>query len=111
MTFPPEIQADIARVDALGVRLRALITADWAQTPPTLQAWYWHWSGDEDDAPVPTSVIYSGFSKKCFVSAGQLGIKQAIDCDEYGGWWLLMVEPTTPKPHRRNFVGVGELGR
>lgn len=70
----------------------------WTQDPPTIGDWYWHWSGDEDDSPIPTSVQWSGFSGKCFVSCGQLGLGQAIDCDQYGGWWHPMEAPILPIP-------------
>lgn len=67
----------------------------WTTTPPTEQAWYWHWNGDHDCAPLPISVLYSGTSGKCFVSMGQLGIKHAIDCDQYGGFWMKLERPKT----------------
>ena len=82
----------------------------WTREVPALQRWYWHWSGEEDDAPLPTSVFLDGQDKP-FVTCGQLGLRHAIDCEEYGGWWHPMKEPSTPKPHQRNFVGVGELER
>lgn len=65
----------------------------WKKEPPTEQNWYWHWNGDPDCAPLPTCVLFSGTSQKCFVSAGQLGIKEAIDCDQYGGLWAEMLTP------------------
>lgn len=69
--------------------------AEWSSVAPTEQAWYWHWNGDEESRPVPTSVLYSGSAQKCFVSIGQLGITDAIMCDEYGGYWMRMTEPGT----------------
>lgn len=60
---------------------------------PTEQGWYWHWNGDEECRPLPTSVLWSGCTKSCFVSTGQLGLTQAVDCKEYGGYWLKMTEP------------------
>lgn len=68
-------------------------TGEWTQTPPTLQGEYWHWNGDQDSAPLPMFVLWSGHTKKCFVSMGQLGITQAVDCDEYGGWWMPLYAP------------------
>lgn len=53
----------------------------WTQETPQSQGWYWHWNGDADCAPLPTSVLFSGFLGKCFVSRGQLGITKAVDCD------------------------------
>lgn len=69
--------------------------AEWSDAPPTKQGWYWHWNGDHDSAPLPTSVLYSGTSGKCFVSSGQLGLDTAIDCDEYGGFWAPLPRPST----------------
>lgn len=68
----------------------------WTQTPPTKQDWYWHWNGDDDCAPLPMSVLYSGTTGKCFVASGQLCIEHAIDCEEYGGWWKPIKTPMTP---------------
>ncbi len=68
----------------------------WSNEPPTKQQWYWHWNGDEDSAPLPMSVLDSGTSRKCFVSRGQLGITEAIDCDVFGGWWIPMQPPHIP---------------
>jgi hypothetical protein len=59
--------------------------------------WYWHWNGDEDSAPIPTSVFLGGAKREPFVTCGQLGLRHAIDCREYGGWWMPLIEPTTPK--------------
>jgi len=68
-------------------------SAKWSKEPPSRQGLYWHWSGDLDAGPIPLSVMWSGFSGKCFVSIGQYGITQAIDCDEYGGYWQPAIEP------------------
>lgn len=68
---------------------------EWSNIPPTEQGWYRHWNGDHNSAPIPTSVLYSGTSKKCFVSAGQLGLDHAIDCDEYGGFWAPLPRQST----------------
>jgi hypothetical protein len=70
---------------------------EWSKEPPTEQGEYWHWNGDEDCAPFPMFVLFSGFSGKCFVSRGQLGIERAIDCDQYGGWWMRVIAPAVPK--------------
>lgn len=67
----------------------------WGKAAPTEQGWYWHWNGDPGCSPVPMSVLWSGTTKRCFVSAGQLGINRAIDCAEYGGYWMPMQEPGT----------------
>ena len=76
--------------------LVGLLRGLWTQTPPAEQGTYWHWNGDEDCAPLPIFVLWSGFSGKCFVSCGQLGFKDAIDCDKYGGWWLPLYAPPLP---------------
>lgn len=68
----------------------------WTQTPPTHQGQYWHWNGDDTCSPLPMFILWSGTSGKCFVSAGQLGITEAIDCDKYGGWWMRLLAPPLP---------------
>lgn len=68
----------------------------WTQNPPTEQGRYWHWNGDEDCAPLPMFILWSGHTGKCFVSRGQLGIEHAIDCDQYGGWWMPLYAPPLP---------------
>lgn len=68
----------------------------WSQTPPSQSGFYWHWNGDEDSAVLPLTVMYSGASGKCFVSIGQYGITEAVDCDQYGGWWAELKEPNAP---------------
>lgn len=68
----------------------------WTATPPKVQGWYWHWNGDVDSSPVPTSLLYSGWRDACFVSAGQLGLTEAVFCAEYGGYWYPMDEPALP---------------
>lgn len=72
-------------------------TSTWTKEPPTEQGWYWHWNGCLCCAPFPLSIIWSGFSQKCFVSIGNAGISRAIDCDEYGGWWMKVDEPPIPR--------------
>lgn len=69
----------------------------WTETAPTKQGLYWHWSGSHDDAPIVLSVIYSGTNEQCFVSAGQYGIKTAIYCESYGGWWAECTPPELPE--------------
>lgn len=69
----------------------------WSQSEPTKQGLYWHWSGDNDDAPIVLSVLKSGTNKKCFVSTGQYGINKAIFCSEYGGWWAICAQPKLPE--------------
>jgi hypothetical protein len=68
----------------------------WTQEPPTEQGTYWHWNGDQDCAPVPMFVLWSGSARKCFVAAGQLCIPHAVMCDEYGGWWKLLRQELAP---------------
>lgn len=72
-----------------------IVNYEWTSIPPTEQGWYWHWNGDADCAPFPTSVLYSGTSGKCFVSAHSG--RGAVDCDKYGGFWQRLMEPPTPK--------------
>lgn len=68
----------------------------WSATPPKEQGLYWHWSGSVDDAPIVLSVLYSGSKKECFVSIGQYGIRKAIFCSEYGGFWASCRQPELP---------------
>lgn len=67
---------------------------NWSKEPPTEQGEYWNWDGDEDHAPMIYHVLWSGTAKKCFVSMGQYDIKNAIWCDEFGGWWLKIEQPS-----------------
>lgn len=71
-------------------------SAIWTDSPPKLSGWYWWWNGDVDSEVLPVSVMYSGFSCKCFVSRGQLGIDEARDVDEFGGWWTPCRIPEPP---------------
>jgi len=66
----------------------------WSKEPPTEQADYWHWDGDEDHAPMIYHVLWSGTAKKCFVSIGQYGIDEAIWCDNFGGYWMKIEQPS-----------------
>jgi hypothetical protein len=68
----------------------------WSEQPPMRSGTYWHWNGDSDSSPVPIFVMYSGTSGKCFVSRGQLGLSDAINCDEFGGWWQEFPDPEKP---------------
>jgi hypothetical protein len=76
--------------------LDLLAEPEWTQEPPTEQGEYWHWTGNPEEAPLPTFVMYSGFTGKCFVSIGQLGNTQPCDCDTYGGWWFRLNCPQLP---------------
>jgi hypothetical protein len=71
----------------------ALAARTWPAGPPTEQGLYWHWTGDLDTRPIPLNVLWSGSTKKCFVAAGQYGITQAVDCEEYGGYWKPAISP------------------
>ena len=75
---------------------RGQMSVIWIDEPPAISGWYWHWNGDNDSAVNPISVHYSGFTTKCFVAMGQLGITKAIDCEKFGGWWSLMRIPEVP---------------
>jgi hypothetical protein len=75
----------------------AVRAAIWSADAPTEQRWYWHWSGNPDDAPFPLSVLWSGTAKKCFVSMNQTESGTAEWCDEYGGYWTPIVEPRIPE--------------
>jgi hypothetical protein len=64
----------------------------WSKDVPTEQGEYWHWDGDVDSRPLPLFVLKSGADNKCFVARGQLGIKEVIDCDKFGGYWSKLPE-------------------
>lgn len=59
----------------------------WTKEVPTEQGLYWNWDGSRDSSPLPFFVMWSGTTRTCFVSRGQLGIREAVDCDKFGGWW------------------------
>ena len=59
----------------------------WTSRVPTKPGEYWNWNGDYDCAPVPMTVSKSGCDDSCFVEMGQLGLTEAVDCDEQGGFW------------------------
>ena len=59
----------------------------WTDWPPKVAGWYWWWSGNSGDAVLPVSVFYSGTNAKCFVAAGQLGLKHFAELDQFAGWW------------------------
>lgn len=58
--------------------------------------------GDPECGPLPISVAYSGTNGNCFVTMGQLGINQAIDCNQYGGWWMPIYDPKLPSTKKQN---------
>jgi hypothetical protein len=89
-------QKAIAALDAAPLPRQAAVQGEWSEKPPTEQAWYWHWNGDPDAAPFVMSVLYSGSAKKCFVSRACTSSGMAEMCDEYGGYWMRMIEPATP---------------
>lgn len=70
----------------------------WTTEPPTEQGDYWNWDGDDDHAPMIYHVLWSGTAKKCFVSIGQYGIDEAIWCDNFGGQWMKIEQPSTHAP-------------
>lgn len=81
------------------------VASEWTKEPPTEGGWYWNWNGCEDCCPLPTSVMRGHQDDKyCFVTRGQLGLQHAIDCDEYGGWWLLIETPPVPEPEGQHDV-------
>lgn len=87
------------RAIAMRAALVAALSAaggGWTQDLPKHQALYWHWSGDEDDAPIPLNVHWSGTDNKTFVTAGQYGLTHAILCADYGGWWMPCPTPQPP---------------
>lgn len=74
-----------------------LAEPDWRQDPPKKSGTYWHWNGDSDCCANPVFVGWSGIEgDPTFVQVGQLGIKEAINCDEFGGWWMELRQPDRP---------------
>jgi hypothetical protein len=90
------IAAQMANIPPATSAADAMDAEQWTKTPPTEQADYWNWDGDPDHAPMIYHVLWSGTAKKCFVSIGQYGIENAIWCDEFGGWWLKIEQPSIP---------------
>lgn len=86
----------VGKSAATGKAAAAKDAEQWTKTPPTEQADYWHWNGDPDHAPMIYHVMWSGTAKKCFVSMGQYDIDEAIWCDNFGGWWLKIEQPSIP---------------
>lgn len=69
----------------------------WTQTSPSHAGLYWLWQGDEDAAPFPVTVMYSGTSGECFLASGQWGWNRHQDCSELqGSWWMPCTEPALP---------------
>lgn len=58
------------------------------------QAFYWWWNGDEDAAPVPVSVMFSGTCGEYFASVGQYGWTEPQFVTDMGGWWMKLAEPS-----------------
>lgn len=87
-------QLRIKLADAEKVVNSAVLSPGWASAPPTKSGWYWHWNGDKDSEPLPTSVLRSATNSECFVSEGQLGLTQAVTCREYGGYWIPITAPS-----------------
>lgn len=90
--LPPDVSDGIR----FGSKERAMA---WTKKPPTEGDWYWHWNGDPECAPTPTSVLTTrdkDGSWKGFVTMGQLGLTSPIMCEDYGGWWLRMKAPVCP---------------
>lgn len=73
-----------------------LIQPEWLKTP-TCQGLWWHWNGDDDDAPIPLEILRDETKGCFFVSAMQYGLGHAMDCEDYGGWWLRAEVPQIPR--------------
>jgi len=97
MTVGEAMDAVVHIVKLSWDRQRQLEARSWTEEPPTEQGQYWHWNGHRDCGPEPMFVLFSGTTGKCFVSKGQLGLEHAVDCDEYGGWWMRMIAPPLPR--------------
>jgi len=91
----------LRQVRKLGDAARSLVTrlneesTGWAQTAPTEQGIYWHWSGDPDTTAFPLFVMWSGTERKCFVARNSMDATPW--CDELGGYWSAIREPAVPR--------------
>ena len=57
---------------------------------------YWWWNEDEDSAPVPVTVAWSGTDDRFFAEIGQLGWNRPQEVIEMGGWWKLIPQEPIP---------------
>jgi len=64
---------------------------------PTESGNYWHWDGNEDNAPNMFDIGYSGSNGKCFITIGNSGFKEVVWCEDYGGYWAQSKPPPLPK--------------
>lgn len=69
--------------------------AAWTKETPSSQDWYWHWTGDPNQAAFPVSVLFSGTAKRFFVAMTSTHSGKAEWCDDYGGYWMKIVQPST----------------
>jgi hypothetical protein len=68
----------------------------WSKDLPEEQGVYWWWNGDEDNAPLHVSIMYSGSDGSYFAPAGQYGWNRFQPVKEMGGWWMRLREPEVP---------------
>ena len=108
---PDAAALELQITELVGLYAAALAkdTERWTKTPPCEQADYWNWDGDPDHAPMIYHVLWSGTAKKCFVSAGQYGIDEAIWCDNFSGWWLKIEQPSIPSTDKAAEEKTGAL--
>ena len=68
----------------------------WRKEPPNEQCLWWWWDGDEDSAPCPVSIMYSGTNNNYFAAMDQHGWNESQDLEDMGGLWCKVREPEVP---------------
>jgi hypothetical protein len=69
----------------------------WQKELPSESGLWWWWNGDEDAAPIPVTIMYSGCGDNYFAPEGQYGWTRFQAVEEMGGWWKRLPEPLLPK--------------
>ena len=69
----------------------------WRVEPPDDQGLWWWWNGDEDSAPIPIHIGYSGTDGSYFAQSGQYGWNRFQPVAEMGGQWMRLLEPAMPQ--------------
>lgn len=80
-------------------------TSNWSENLPDETGLWWWWNGDEDAAPIPVAITYSGTSGNHFAMSGQYGWTQYRELSDMGGHWMRLHEPAFPGHSR---AGSGE---
>jgi len=89
------LHAQIADLTAQVEKLKADGAMQWTKEPPNDQGLYWWWNEDEDSAPIPVTIFYSGTDGSYFAPEGQWGWTRFQPVTEMGGVWIRLHEPST----------------